>query len=109
MGEEDYLSYEVIDVEETLTESGAFMYWKDGVEYQHIGWLRFTGRACRFQKYRSGTERLVAVEQATVCEDCIRRVRDLARARGIELAELRARWNVPTLDSCRSASPASEC
>lgn len=109
MDQDDYASYELVDVEEERAVSDAFMFLNEGVVYHYVGWLRFVGRKCRFLKYRHGTETILAAEQATVCEECKRRMHDMAQALGMELAELRGRWSVRTPESCRADAFCGHC
>jgi hypothetical protein len=106
--EDSYVEYEVIEVEEILVDSGRYLCWKGGLEYGHVGWLRVVDRECAFAIFRDDREAtIVAVEQVDVCDECVERVRDFARARGCELVERRANWNAVDRPSCsrRATTP----
>ncbi len=99
--EDSYVEYEVVEVEEILVDSGRYLCWKGGLEYHHVAWLRVVGRECAFAIYRDDREAMiVAVEQVDVCDECVERVRDFARARGCELVERRANWNAVDRPAC---------
>ena len=105
--DDSYDAYEVVEVEEVLIDSAGYLYWKQGQEYHHVGWLRFGGRECKFQLYRvrECAKELVAVEHPDVCDECIGRVRELTQVRGCELVERRADWRASMRESCSSKAP----